>query len=301
MNNSITTEELLMRYREVCNREIKKFQEIDTPIARTYQEVIGKCFSLDLQSVIELYKDIELSECFIGEQRKWDDYAVKYTIDPAKKIIEEGKTVAYFDNNDCQIISENKKVKMHMYAISHPSNNVRRANRIEVTQITKEGVYNLILDPYEKTVKLFYCLNEGIKPLADNRGCTVEEHKYDFLHNNNSPYQPSIGLREIYNSRMINLNINLDDIPTIANMLFKTDISALCKKAYEFTANAPRRYDVFQEDTTSYIDANKYFKVPNNIKELFKLSQQEEALIQNVTYSLEQEAKERIENQTMSL
>ena len=281
MKNNIPMEELIKKYQEVCEEQIKKEKL--------------KHISLDLQSFVEFYKGINIAKCFVGENKKWDTSRLPYTIDDALEVINNGETVAYFDNNYCEIISREKKVSISKFAANYQNDEERIVRNIEVTQITSDGIYHIFLNPYEKSVRLYYCLNDALLPLADNYGCTVEEYKFNFLHNNERQNGRKIGLRDMHTAYMTDFDMECSDLPILANILFHSDLSSICKQAVEYQHLKNKPFD------KPYHNAKDYFSITDEAREFFKLTEREKETIQNVQSALEEKKLQDIEETSQQL
>ena len=289
-------EEILNKYLEVCENQLKELQQQYPNVIKEDQKNISERILGNLYQIATLCRGENITKCVIDKKQF---YSSLYS-DTNKETIEHinaGETVISFGLNYCEITTSDKKIKMSLNSLFNPTPEYPKKDNgslITIEKITPKGIYKIDL---ADLVSTNYLLNEDLSVLAQKIDCNLEECKFNYLHNYSTIYSEirstSIDKKGCF-SILHHLNVPKNNMPVLGNILFNQDFTSICEDAHKAFAG-------LRNGDYPFIEASKFINLADEQIEPFIFTDEELEKINNVHASLETRLPDVFEESSIQL
>ena len=251
-------EEILNKYLEVCENQLKKLQQQYADVIKEDQKNISERILGNLYQIATLCRGENITRCVIDKKQF---YSSLYS-DTNKETIEHinaGETVISFGLNYCEITTSDKKIKMSLNSLFNPTPEYPKKDSgslITIEKITPKGIYKIDL---ADLVSTNYLHNHSAIYSEIRRTSTDKKGRFSILHH---------------------LNVPKNNMPVLGNILFNQDFTSICEDAHKAFAG-------LRNGDYPFIEASKFINLDDEQIEPFIFTDEELEKIDNVHASLE--------------
>ena len=297
MNNEyVNIEQILNKYLEVCEKQLTELQQQYPEVLKIDRKNISWRILNNLYQISTLCRGQNISKCFFDEKQCFSQFYSKTSSD-VMQFINQDETFITFGLNSCEITTKDKKIKMGLNNLFNPTPEYPihdYSSLITVEKITPNGIYKINLaDP----VSTLYSHNDDLMTLAQKIGCTIEECKFNYLHNHDA-ISKNISLTETDKKQHLAIlhyfNVKKNNLPVLGNILFNKDFSSICVDAFK-TESSLRNGDY------PFIDANKFINLTSEEIKPFLFTNEELDKINNMHESFQSKMSNVFEESSIKL